>query len=81
MLYLRSIDTAVRQDVATVGALSPINKVLGSSGRRDLPRKHDQVLRSEGHRLEINLLRAPDVLRRDACTAVLHRAGSRSPEA
>jgi hypothetical protein len=83
--FLRIVDTTDRQVVATIEVLSPINKVQGSSGQRDFLRKRDQVLRSDAHWLEIDLLRAgtriPEITQSAAYTAVLHREGSRSLEA
>jgi hypothetical protein len=82
--YLRIVDTAGKQVVATIEVLSPINKVQGSSGQRDFLRKRDQLLHSDAHWLEIDLLRAgarmPDVPQRGAYASVLHRAGSHSLE-
>jgi hypothetical protein len=83
--YLRIIDTANRQVVTTVEVLSPINKVQGSSGQRDFLRKRDQVLHSDAHWLEIDLLRAgarlADIPQRSAYAALLHRAGASRLEA
>jgi hypothetical protein len=83
--FLQIIDTSNREVVATIGVLSPINKVQGSSGQRDFLRKRDLVLRSDAHWLEIDLLRAgtraPDLPQYGAYAAVLHRAGAGRLEA
>lgn len=79
--YLRIVDSRDRQVVATIEVLSPINKVQGSSGQREFLRKREQVLQSDTHWLEIDLLRAgtrsPDIPQRSAYAAVLRRAGRR----
>jgi hypothetical protein len=83
--YLRVVDTTGKHVVATIEVLSPINKVQGSSGRREFLRKRDQVLRSDAHWLEIDVLRAgvrmPDIPQRSDYTVILHRAGSPRLEA
>jgi len=83
--YLRIVDTVDRQVVATIEVLSPINKVQGSSGQRDFLRKRNQVLHSEAHWLEIDLLRAgtraPDIPQSAAYAAVMHRSGAPGLEA
>jgi hypothetical protein len=77
--YLQILDTSNRQVVTTIEILSTINKIQGSAGRRDFLRKRDQVLQSDTHWLEIDLLRdgvrSPGVPSRGAYAAVLHRAG------
>jgi hypothetical protein len=77
--YLRIIDTNDRHVVTTIEVLSPINKVQGSSGQRDFLRKREQVLHSDAHWLEIDLLRAgtrsPGIPPSGEYAAVLHRAG------
>jgi hypothetical protein len=79
--YLRIIDTSNREVVATIEVLSPVNKVRGSRGHRDFLRKRQQILRSQAHWLEIDLLRAgtrsPGIPPSGAYAAVLHRAGER----
>jgi hypothetical protein len=76
--YLTVIDTENRQVVTTIEVLSPINKVPGSNGRGDFVRKREQVLRSNSHWLEIDLLRGgirpPSIPVRGDYDAVLHRA-------
>jgi hypothetical protein len=78
--YLRIVDTANRQVVTTIEVLSLVNKVLGSAGLRDFLHKPTQVLRSDTHWLEIDLLRAgarlADVPQSGAYVVLLHRAGS-----
>jgi len=77
--YLNVIDTADRQVVTTIEALSPINKAPGSSAQRDFLRKRERVLNSDTHWLEIDLLRAgvrpPGIPARGDYDAALHRAG------
>jgi len=79
--FLRIIDTSDRQVVAIIEVLSPINKVSGSSGQRDFLRKREQILQSDAHWLEIDLLRAgtrsPGIPPGGAYVAALHRAGIR----
>jgi hypothetical protein len=83
--FLRIVDTSDRQVVATIEVLSPINKVQGSSGQRDFLRKRDQVLHSDAHWLEIDLLRTgartSEIPQHGAYAAVLHRAGASKLEA
>jgi len=78
--YLKVIDTVDRRVVTTIEVLSPVNKVVGSSGQRDFLRKRGQILNSSTHWLEIDLLRAgtrpPGIPSRGDYDAALHRAGS-----
>jgi hypothetical protein len=78
--YLKVIDTVDRRVVTTIEVLSPVNKVSGSSGQRDFLRKRGQILNSNTHWLEIDLLRAGTrplgIPSRDDYDAALHRAGA-----
>ncbi len=82
--YLRIIDTRDRHVVAVIEILSPINKLQGSSGQRDYLRKREQVLGSQTHWLEIDLLRGgirpPGLSAQSAYGALLHRAGAPTVE-
>ena len=77
--HLNVIDMGDRQVVTTIEALSPINKVPGSSGQRDFLRKRERILSSRTHWLEIDLLRAgarpPAIPPQGDYDAALHRAG------
>jgi len=78
--YLKVIDTVDRRVVTTIEVLSPVNKVVGSSGQRDFLRKRGQILNSSTHWLEIDLLRVgarpPGMPSRGDYDAALHRVGS-----
>jgi hypothetical protein len=77
--FLTVLDTADRRVVAVIEVVSPINKLPGSNGHADFHRKRREVMASEVHWLEIDLLRAgtrpPEVRGRGDYYALLHRAG------
>jgi hypothetical protein len=58
--YLLVRDRATRRVVTVIEVLSPVNKAEGTSGREEFLRKRREVMQSETHWLEIDLLRAGD---------------------
>lgn len=56
-LFLRIEEKTTRAVIAILEVLSPANKLLGSTGRREYLRKRDEVLRSPAHLIELDLLR------------------------
>ena len=58
--FLQVIDVADRKVVAVIEILSPSNKIRGSRGQREYESKREQVLGSDAHLIEIDLLREGD---------------------
>jgi hypothetical protein len=60
--YLVIRERATRQIVTIIETLSPANKRPGGDGRREYLRKREQVLQSETHLVELDLLRGGERL-------------------
>ncbi len=57
---LEILDAESREVVTVIEILSPTNKIRGSEGRRDYLKKRRQIIRSNTHLVEIDLLRDGD---------------------
>lgn len=55
--YIAIVDVKNQSVVTVIEVVSPTNKIVGSRGRADYERKRDEVLQSETHFVEIDLLR------------------------
>ncbi len=78
--FLSVYDTESRTVVTVLELLSPANKVSGAQGRAAFLRKREEVMHSNAHWIEIDLLRAgerpEDVNDRSNYYALLKRTGS-----
>lgn len=81
--YIEIRDTRNREVVTTIELLSPFNKTPGTQGREAFLRKRKQVMASQTHWIEIDLLRAgerpPEVAGKSDYYALLKRGGRQGP--
>lgn len=82
--YVEIYDAATRAVVAVIEVLSPTNKIPGAQGRAAFLNKRGEVMRSQTHWIEIDLLRdgerPEDVSGRSDYYALLKRGGARQYE-